>query len=111
MVQFLLGLLLGLPPILLAVAIATSFSSVYSAMVLVLVLLARRAAIGAAQRLAFAERLSTNPLVSLIAELLQPLHLFGAVVVPYIRWRGKLVRVARDHSFQLVRKRPDRRPS
>ncbi|MEO8268346.1 MAG: hypothetical protein ABI557_01425, partial [Aureliella sp.] len=68
-------------------------------------LMARGAAIAAAQRLAFGQRLPSNPLMSLIAELLQPLQLLSGVAVPYIRWRGKLVRVARDHSFQLLRRR------
>ncbi|MEZ6134885.1 MAG: glycosyltransferase [Pirellulaceae bacterium] len=99
-IQILLATFLGLPPILLTLALALSVWHAWTFVAMGIVLAIRQATIWVAHRSAFGKPLSTNLGLSLLAELLQPLHLVSAACVPYIRWRGKLVRVSRDQRYR-----------
>lgn len=102
-VQALIGLLHGLAPLLLwtTLVLACAHAS-WSATALVGLLLGARALtlIGLQRR--FFGRTLHHPLLSLVSELLQPLHLLHALLQRTIRWRTRRYRVRDTDDFSAV---------
>ena len=132
-VRLALVVLLGLPPLLLWLAIVASFgyaalyytalgetslgytvsgvplhgpaavSPALAALVLASLLALRHGILVAVHRLAFVADSKFHAGYSLLAELLQPFHVLHALCVRTIRWRSRLIRVAANNRFQVQR--------
>lgn len=97
--QALIGLFHGLPPLLLWIVLAGAGRS-RSRLVLAGALAVGRAELLAAwQRRLFGAR-PPRPVLSLLAELLQPLHLLHAQCSRRIRWRSRRYLVRSNHDFR-----------
>jgi len=98
-----IALLHGLPPLLLwAMGVALALQATIAGALCVLGALVLRVAAPAwlqRQLGVFAPR---RPLLSLIAELLQPLHLLHAICVRKVRWRSRRYRVHADGGFHVA---------
>jgi ceramide glucosyltransferase len=101
--RLLITLLHGLPPVLLwSVLLAAVWQpSASSVAALAVTLIARAAAIVSVQR-AIGAPGRHAPLLSLVSELLQPLHLLHAAVWRRITWRTRRYRVFDDRHFEAV---------
>jgi len=93
----------GLPPMLLWIAIImTLLAPRWSSMaVLAAMLITRSVLVSRAQR-RIAGRSSHAPLISLLAELLQPFHLIHGFCQRTILWRKRRIRVRADDDFDYV---------
>lgn len=100
-VQLLIFVLHGLPPLLLVALFVATAARPSFAPVLVAVLCLRLLVIVAIQRKFFCEPLH-RPVVSILSELLQPLHLAHALVSRTIRWRSRRYRVRDSHDFSAA---------
>ncbi|MFO0939785.1 MAG: glycosyltransferase [Pirellulales bacterium] len=101
--QLTLGLLLGLPSVLLWLALLTAFTSVAAFIACCLTLTVRHALIQKMLRETKVEGLPIHLVWSLVSELLQPLHFIHAKLVRTIHWRHRTIRVHRNGSFQETR--------
>lgn len=97
--RLLLALWLGLPPLLLWGAFLCGLGGRPGLIVLGAVLLIRHAVIRGLRQKFFGGPQPVPPLRSLVAELLQPLHLIHAVLSPVIVWRSRRIRVGRGGAF------------
>lgn len=99
-VRALIGLLHGLPPLLLwAVLLLAAWPPLGApALIAAVVLLLRAAVLMRLQRRA-SGRVRHRPVLSVLAELLQPLHLLHATCVRRIRWRTHLYHVRANDRF------------
>ena len=99
----LIGLLHGLPPVLLALALifAAVAASVPAAVTALALLLCRAAILALLQRKIYGAVLY-RPLFSELSELLQPLHLLHATLWRRIRWRTRRYQVIADDDFRPV---------
>ncbi len=99
--RLLIGVLHGLPPLLLwALLVLAVLPPIgLPALVAALVLVLRAGLLMHLQRRA-GGRARHHPLASLLAELLQPLHLLHAACVRRIRWRTRLYQVHANDDFQ-----------
>jgi len=99
-VRALIGLLHGLPPLLLwAVLLLAAWPPLGApALIAAAVLLLRAAVLMRLQRRA-SGRVRHRPVLSVLAELLQPLHLLHATCVRRIRWRTHLYHVRANDRF------------
>jgi ceramide glucosyltransferase len=94
----LIGLLQGLHPWLLWLLIVLSFSTPATGLTLGLVLLIRSGVLcGLQWRLT--GRVRHRPLLSVISELVQPLHFLHATLQRTIRWRTRVYRVRDNDDF------------
>lgn len=103
--QALIALLHGLPPLLLAALLGTALlrPSAVAWAALAGVLAVRGAGLCALQS-ALTGRRRHRPLLSLLSELLQPLHLLHAAVDRTILWRKRVYRVIDNHDFHELRR-------
>ncbi|MCA9190481.1 MAG: hypothetical protein KDB03_01915 [Planctomycetales bacterium] len=101
-IQVTLGILLGLPPILLWIALLQSGSNWHSLVFVTALLGLRQLIIALVQRVAFDQVLSTNWWRSLVAELVQPFQLVSALIWPMIVWREKRIRVDSPNAFRIL---------
>lgn len=99
--RLLIGVLHGLPPLLLWALLVLAMVPPIGlpALVAALVLVLRAGLLMHLQRRA-GGRARHRPLASLLAELLQPLHLLHAACVRRIRWRTRLYQVHANDDFQ-----------
>ncbi len=99
--RLLIGVLHGLPPLLLwALLVLAMLPPIgLPALAAALVLVLRAGLLMYLQRRA-GGRARHRPLASLLAELLQPLHLLHAACVRRIRWRTRLYEVRANNDFQ-----------
>lgn len=99
-VRALIGLLHGIPPLLLwAVMLLAAWPPLGTpALIAVAVLLVRAAVLARLQQRA-SGRVRHRPALSVMAELLQPLHLLHALCVRRIRWRTHLYHVRANDRF------------
>ncbi len=96
-----IGLLQGLPPLLLAaLLLTTALAPQATTLALAAGTLALRAAVLCGLQRRATGRVRHRPLLSLCAELLQPLHLLHATCVRSIRWRTRRYRVLADGRFR-----------
>jgi ceramide glucosyltransferase len=102
--QALIGLLDGLPPLLLgALFLSAACAPSWPAAGLLLASLAVRAfTLATLQRTVYGRPLHA-PFSSVLSELLQPFHLFHALVWRRIVWRTRRYRVYSDRRFEAVR--------
>lgn len=101
--RILIGLLHGLPPVLLAALLFATLlqPTTFTLTVALTVLVLRTACLMWLQR-RLTGRMRHRPLASLLAELLQPLHLLHASLVRRIRWRTRLYDVRANDDFHHV---------
>ena len=91
----------GLPPLLLgALLLLAAGRTDLAALGVVLLVLALRAAILIVLQRRFFRAVLHRPLLSLLSELLQPLHLLHALLCRTIRWRTRRYRVRDSRNFQ-----------
>ncbi|WP_236551071.1 glycosyltransferase [Luteimonas sp. 9C] len=101
--RVLITLLHGLPPLLLwATGIALAMQPTVTGALCVTGVLVLRAAVPAWLQRRLGVSAPQRPLLSLLAELLQPLHLLHASVVRTVRWRSRRFRVHADGSFRVA---------
>jgi len=97
--RLLLAVWLGLPPLLLWGMFLSGLAGWIGLATLGLILVVRHAVIRGLRRRFFLGHQPVPPLRSLLAELLQPLHLAHALVSPVILWRSRRIRVGRAGEF------------
>lgn len=100
-IRALVGVLHGLPPLLLwAVLLLAVVPPIGTPTLIAVLLLGVRSGLLAVLQRWTGGRSCHHPLASLLAELLQPLHLLHAACVPRIRWRTRLYHVRANDDFQ-----------
>ena len=97
--QVLLLLVLGLPPILLWIAILSLCTSVIGVGALLIVILIRYGMLRYLHQTIFKQSVTFSFWMSLVSELLQPLHLTHALIDHRIVWRTRLIQVEKDGTF------------
>lgn len=101
--RVLIALLHGLPPLLLwAMCVALAMQPTRAGALGVVCALALRAIVPAWLQRRLGVSAPQRPLLSLLAELLQPLHLLHAICVRTVRWRSRRYRVHADGGFHVV---------
>lgn len=101
--RVLIALLHGLPPLLLwAMGVALAMQPTRAGALGVVCALALRAIVPAWLQRRLGVSAPQRPLLSLLAELLQPLHLLHAICVRTVRWRSRRYRVHADGGFHVV---------
>ncbi|MDR7191879.1 ceramide glucosyltransferase [Luteimonas terrae] len=101
--RVLITLLHGLPPLLLwAMGVALAMQPTLGGALWVVGVLGVRAAVPAWLQRRLGVSAPQRPLLSLLAELLQPLHLLHASCVRTVRWRSRRYRVHADGGFHVV---------
>ncbi len=100
-VQLVIFVLHGLPPVLLVTLFVTTAARPASAPILASVLGLRLLVIASVQRKFFGVRLH-RAVVSILSELLQPIHLVHALVSRTIRWRSRRYRVRDSHDYSAI---------
>ncbi|MCD9125203.1 glycosyltransferase [Luteimonas sp. C4P040a] len=101
--RVLITVLHGLPPLLLwAMGVALSVQPMMTGALCVIGVLVLRAAVPAWLQRRLGVSAPQRPLLSLLAELLQPLHLLHATCVRTVRWRSRRYRVHADGGFHVV---------
>ncbi len=102
-VQFALVLFLGLPPfLLLGIVISCCLSpSIAIIATATATMLLRYLIIRVSHRLCVGSNVSLNPLLSVVAEVLQPWHLVHGLVSKTIKWRSRLVMVKSNQEFVI----------
>ena len=101
-VQCLLMVVLGLPPLLLWGSLLSLAGRATGVLIVVLLLAARQSILWLLQQRIFADPPSSSWLISPIAELLHVVHLIHAGVSPVITWRSRRIRVGRRGSFTYL---------
>jgi ceramide glucosyltransferase len=115
-VQVILLVALGLPPLLLwtgaigtlALVVSSWFTpangpyAAFAAVALSIALIVRHGLIRFLQRRVFDRQVRFRFCDSILSELLQPMHLCHALLVPTIRWRTRRIRVHRDNTFEIL---------
>lgn len=100
--QFTLGVLLGLPAVLLWLSILSALTSTSAMLACIFVLIVRHVLIRSMLRATRIDGLPMNFVWSLVSELLQPIHFVHAKLVRRISWRHRVIQVLRDGSFREV---------
>ena len=98
-VNLLLFVFLGIPPLLLWLAFAAIAGGWIFVAVIAAILIARHALLRALHRSVFGKLPEFDWWMSIIAELLQPMHWLHATLRSTMRWRTRRIRVARDGTF------------
>ncbi len=101
--QFLLTLMLGIPPLLLWMAMISCVGSLsWNCLAgLGLLLVLRHATLKRLHRAAFGQQQNFGCLLSLLSELLQPFHAVHGLCVRTIRWRSRVIRVDTENQFVI----------
>ncbi len=94
-------LLQGIHPLLLWAMVILAFGSVMNGVVLVVALCIRHVALGQIQR-RVSVMISARPVMSVLSELLQPVHLFHALVNRTIYWRSRRYRIFSNDHFRSL---------
>lgn len=94
-------LLQGLHPLLLWAMVVLAFSGGINCVLLAVVLLVRHVALRRIQRLV-SETISARPVMSVLSELLQPVHLIHALFNRNIHWRSRRYRVFSNDRFSSL---------
>lgn len=102
-VQMLLTVLLGLPPVLLWSSILLTCLMPEMTIELFGLLLARYLLLNLVHLAAFRDSGALSPVLSLVAELLQPLHALHGLLVRTIRWRRHTIRVCDGNRFEILK--------
>lgn len=98
-----IGALYGAPPLLLAAAIVeVLLHPSWAALGALAAVLGARALILCALQWRLSGKVRHRPLLSLLSELLQPLHLAHAAIVKSIRWRSRRYRVHDNDRFVSI---------
>lgn len=97
-----LALSLGLPPLLLGLTVLCGLIWPINLVGLVGLLVLRHVILVAVNWLVFRKSLSLGIAASVIAEVLQPVHVLHATVAPVIRWRSRLMRVRVGGQFESL---------
>ena len=100
-------ILLGLPPFLLWGSLLLLSRGWIGVSILVLLFVTRHAILRTLHRKLFRDPPAFSPVLSLIAEFLQPLHLGHASLTRVIIWRSRRIRVGARGTFTFL---PDRSP-
>ncbi len=106
-IQLMLVILLGLPPLLLWGSLLTLAGGWIGGVILAILVTVRHVVLRSLHRKLFHEPPTFSPALSLIAELLQPLHLAHASLTRVIVWRSRRIRVGRRGTFTFL---PDTSP-
>ncbi|MBL8818123.1 MAG: glycosyltransferase [Planctomyces sp.] len=102
-VQLLLTFLLGIPPVLLWCSILLTCLMPEMTIQLFGLLVARYLLLNLVHLTAFRESRALSPVLSLTAELLQPLHALHGFLVRTIRWRRHTIRVCEGNRFEILK--------
>ncbi|MCD0461926.1 glycosyltransferase [Roseiconus lacunae] len=102
LVQAALVTLLGLPPILLLVASILAIVSVWGWSVWCAGLVIRHVLLAYSRKCARTPSVYFNPILSVVSELLQPIHMIHAVLSSKIQWRSRRIHVRSGMSFQVI---------
>ena len=94
-------LLQGIHPLLLWAMVILAFGSVMNGVVLVVALCIRHVALGQIQR-RVSVMISARPVMSVLSELLQPVHLVHALVNRTIYWRSRRYRIFSNDHFRSL---------
>jgi ceramide glucosyltransferase len=92
----------------LALAVSTWFTpanglyAAFAALALSIALIVRHGLIRFLHRRVFDRPVRFRFCDSIHSELLQPIHLCHALLVPTIRWRTRRIRVHRDNTFEIL---------
>ncbi|MBS0205219.1 MAG: glycosyltransferase [Planctomycetes bacterium] len=105
-VQCLLVVLLGLPPLLLWGSFLMLSGGWGGLLLLIALFTIRHVTLRLLQRRVFGEPQRFSPGLSLVAELLQVVHLVHAGVSPVIVWRSRWIRVGRGGAFTSLSELP-----
>lgn len=97
-INLVIFLLQGLHPLLLWTLLIMAFSSLTNAMLLIVIFIFRHWALRHIQRIMTPE-IPNNPLLSLLSELLQPLHLIHALINRTIYWRSRRYHIFNNEHF------------
>jgi ceramide glucosyltransferase len=101
-VTLVLFLTLGLPPLLLWIGLASLAGGVLGAMAFIGALVVRHLVLRSLHRLVLKRLPHFSPAVSLLAELLQPIHWGHAMLQRVIVWRTRTIRPGKDGRFTYV---------
>ena len=101
-VQFLLVVLLGLPPLLLWGSLLSLAGGWIGTLVLITLLVIRHVTLRSLQHRVFRDPPQFSWGLSVLAELLQVVHLAHAGVSPVIVWRSRRIRVGRHGGFTYL---------
>lgn len=101
-VLFVIFFFLGLPPILLWLGLLILSGGFAGILVLFTTLLLRHLALQSLHRSVLGDLPGFSWNISILAELLQPLHWLHAVCQHTIRWRTRRIRVGRDGTFTYL---------
>jgi ceramide glucosyltransferase len=101
-VALLLFVFLVLPPLLLWLGLLSLFGGLPSALLLAATLVLRHLALRRLHRTVFGGLSPFNPLMSILAELLQPLHGLHACLQTEMRWRTRRIRLGRGGTFSYL---------
>lgn len=100
--KIVLVLMLGLPANVLAAAMVLSLFSWQTMLAMAMTLVLRYLLQDLAKRTVFAPKQEPRPVLSVIAEVLQPIQTLFAFLYPTIRWRKHLIRVGQGQAFEIV---------
>ncbi|MGD9128788.1 MAG: glycosyltransferase [Planctomycetia bacterium] len=115
-VRMILLVMLGLPPLLLGIGLAGTLVlltaamtgyiiqlyTIITAMLLGVTLVVRHVTIRVLHRKLFAQDVRLRPMMSIVSELLQPIHWLHSVFVSTIQWRTRRIRVHKDNTFKIL---------
>jgi ceramide glucosyltransferase len=106
-VVLLLFVFLGLPPLLLWLGLLSLFGGLASGLLLAATLVLRHMALRRLHRTVLGGLSPFCSLMSILAELLQPLHGLHACLQSNVRWRTRRIRLERGGTFSYL---PGRNP-
>lgn len=109
LLQTSLTILLGLPPLLLWISIVGAILSPGLIPVLLAMLVMRQVLLSQLHMLAFRKSGELSPVLSLLSELLQPVHAVHGLIHRTIVWRTLRIRVQAENRFQIVAREGERR--
>lgn len=108
LLQSVLTLLLGLPPLLLWISIAGTLLSPGLIPALIAMLVIRQVLLSQLYVRAFRQSGELSPVLSLVSELLQPFHAIQALLNRTITWRTHKIRVQSENRFQILPKEAEK---
>jgi ceramide glucosyltransferase len=101
-VVLLLFVFLGLPPLLLWLGLLSCIGGLASRLLLAATLVLRHLALRSLHRTVLGGLSPFSPLMSILAELLQPLHGLHACLQSDLRWRTRRIRLERGGTFSYL---------
>ncbi|MCC9598960.1 glycosyltransferase [Stieleria sp. JC731] len=101
-VQGCLLVLLGLPPILLFVGIVLGCGSFWGIVAVAATLVLRQVLLMLTQKRVVVPLERFYPILSILSELMQPIHTASSMLRPTIIWRSRRIRLTRGQGFRVV---------